>query len=493
MLQSIKIIINKNRFKPGAFVKNVAKLGSATIINQILAFIAVPIISRIYAPEDFGQYGVFIAIAGFFIPLLGGKYEAAIVIAKNEKEANSLYLLSIFFTVLVSIIVILIPLFFINQFLLLFKMEGDKTFIFYLLPVFLFLFGFAQTNKYYLNRHQEYGVISKSIISGKLSSIISKLLYGFLLNGSAFGLILGESIDRLIFILFTFFLNINNTFKSIIENVNFKTIKRTAFKYRNFPKYEMWTDYLNTIGIRLPFLILAYYFNPIIVGFYIFSDQMLRKFIKLFSTNIGTVYYQKISQIDQTELRSKTIEVIRRLSLIGVFPFSLLLVSAPEIFEFVFGNKWITAGVYSQLLSPFIFIIYMLKSIGSLFRVLDYQKYYFRFNLVFFISFTSATIIGGVSNDAVFTVLLISLTGTIVHLLMYFWILRKINIRIMDLVLLIGKYILISMIVVLPTIFIKIYTSNLFLALLSLPFSVIFFLILIYIFDRETINKLVKL
>mgnify|MGYP005995339995 CR=1 FL=1 len=73
------------------FAKNVLKLGGATLFSQMVSFLILPILSRIYSPDDFGTYGVFIAIATFIAVLAGFKYENAIVLSINDKEAKNIF------------------------------------------------------------------------------------------------------------------------------------------------------------------------------------------------------------------------------------------------------------------------------------------------------------------------------------------------------------------------------------------------------------------
>ena len=58
--------------------------------------------------------------------------------------------------------------------------------------------------------------------------------------------------------------------------------------------------------------------------------------------------------------------------LISAFPVILIGIFAPEIFEFIFGNKWISAGVYAQLLIPMIFFKLIVSPVSYVFYI--YKK-----------------------------------------------------------------------------------------------------------------------
>ena len=73
------------------FIRNVSILVSGTIVAQVIAVLASPILSRLYSPEQFGEYAIFITIVGLLSTISSLSYEMAIVKQKEEFDANSLF------------------------------------------------------------------------------------------------------------------------------------------------------------------------------------------------------------------------------------------------------------------------------------------------------------------------------------------------------------------------------------------------------------------
>ena len=51
------------------FARNVGKLLSANIFAQVLGFLVYPILTRLYAPEDFGLLNLFVNIGNILVLL----------------------------------------------------------------------------------------------------------------------------------------------------------------------------------------------------------------------------------------------------------------------------------------------------------------------------------------------------------------------------------------------------------------------------------------
>ena len=68
------------------FVRNSAKLLSAGVIAQAIGILIYPILTRIYAPEDFGLLNLFQSIAGVLIILSTAEYQYAILLPKEDAQ-----------------------------------------------------------------------------------------------------------------------------------------------------------------------------------------------------------------------------------------------------------------------------------------------------------------------------------------------------------------------------------------------------------------------
>ena len=109
-----------NRLKPKSeFARNVLTLMTGTTIAQAIPIAISPILTRIYTPEDFGIFALYMSMASILSVVATGRYELAIMLPKKDEDAINIVALSLIISFLVSFIALLI-VFFLMMLLLLF-------------------------------------------------------------------------------------------------------------------------------------------------------------------------------------------------------------------------------------------------------------------------------------------------------------------------------------------------------------------------------------
>ena len=78
------------------FLGNTLKLVAGAGIGQALTLIISPILTRLYTPSEFGVYTFFISIVGGAALVATLRYEMAIILQKDEKQAINMASLSLF-------------------------------------------------------------------------------------------------------------------------------------------------------------------------------------------------------------------------------------------------------------------------------------------------------------------------------------------------------------------------------------------------------------
>ena len=105
----------KKRFTSGSFARNVLTLMTGTTIAQAIPIAISPILTRIYTPEDFGVFALYMSIASIIAVLATGRYELAIMLPKKDEDAVNIVALSIIIAFFVSLISFLIVFIFNTQ------------------------------------------------------------------------------------------------------------------------------------------------------------------------------------------------------------------------------------------------------------------------------------------------------------------------------------------------------------------------------------------
>ena len=79
------------KLKPKSeFSRNVLTLMTGTTIAQAIPIAISPILTRIYTPEDFGVFALYMAIAAIISVVSTGRYEMAIMLPKRNEDVNAI-------------------------------------------------------------------------------------------------------------------------------------------------------------------------------------------------------------------------------------------------------------------------------------------------------------------------------------------------------------------------------------------------------------------
>lgn len=84
-------------------IKNrILRIGTGTLIAQLLTFILLPFVTRLYTPEEYGKLSLFLALALVLIPIGTFKFDVILVVLDSQKEAKDLLAIGILTSSLIS-------------------------------------------------------------------------------------------------------------------------------------------------------------------------------------------------------------------------------------------------------------------------------------------------------------------------------------------------------------------------------------------------------
>ena len=69
------------------FGRNVLTLMTGSSLAQILPILLIPVLTRLFSPEEFGLYALYMSIITFLLVLSAGRYEQAIVLPVEDRDA----------------------------------------------------------------------------------------------------------------------------------------------------------------------------------------------------------------------------------------------------------------------------------------------------------------------------------------------------------------------------------------------------------------------
>jgi len=410
-----------------SFRRNVITLMMGTIIAQALPLAFMPILTRLYTPQEFGIFATFIALATILGSIATARYEMAILLPKKEEDAINLLALSFLILTLFSLFLgILFCLF--NAPISSFLKNDEIGFWLYFMPLTIFFIGIFNILSNYNNRMQNYKTISQATVIKSIILVASQLVLGFLKQGAT-GLISGQILSHI-------FANMGLA-KEIFKDKRFLSVVQKskmihlAKEHKDFVRFQTPHALLSSVSSNVPIYMFSTFFSMSVVGFYAFSLRIVFTPLSILSSATARVYNQKVVEAyhngeDSYELSKRLLMAIAKRLIV---PFLVIIVFAPEIFAFIFGQSWKEAGVYTQIMSPFLFFNLLVSSISFIPSLINRQKKALTVSIIHLI-FSVVSILIGVHFGNIYLALsLFTLIYTLILWYNLIWMLRELKVR----------------------------------------------------------------
>ncbi len=383
----------------------------------MISIIVSPILTRLYTPEDFGILALFISASSIAAVFATFRYEMAIVLPKEDREAINVLFLSLLITFTITLFVLICVIIFNKEISLMLGNESISVWL-YFLPVSLVLTGLYQTFNYWCNRKKRFKNISASRVSESFSKSSANLIFGYF-KITPGGLILGRIIGQLFS---TSTLLIRNL-KEILNLRHFFSqdiIKAQAKRHKDFPLYSLPTALLDVFSMQIPIVIIVHLFSNYYVGLYSFAFRMLSIPISLIGVSVGQVFYQKFTELYNSNgnLKKLILKTWYSLFLIGVIPMIVIAIWGSEIFSFIFGEEWTDSGRMASFLCIMLFFMFISSPTSSAFIVLRLQKISLIFGIFLLIIRPLAFYIGYYYQDF-YLALTVLVTMEVIQIIIY--------------------------------------------------------------------------
>lgn len=398
-----------------SFGRDVGKLVSGTVIAYVVALFFIPIITRIFSPDIYGVASVFISIVAIITVIACMRYEFAILLPKDDKDAGAVFLLCLIILVCVTLVCIPIMFLFKDMLSELLGNSAVKDYLF-LVPIAVFIDGLYLALRYWNTRRARFGMqaATQALQTTAGSGMQFGLgVCGFVVPGS---LIAGKIIGNASGMLLLLWQFIRYDFQLIKSSFSFSNIWKQMKRYKKFPMINTPSALLNTISAQLPVFILTGFFSSTVTGLYSLGLQIVLMPGSIIGRSISQVFIQRSSIAIRKGTFGKLVtDVTSLLIILSVLPFALLTIVGGDLFQFVFGSKWFEAGVYVQILGVWAFICFISSPLHDITAVLEIQEIEVIWNFSNIVTRFLSLLIGGILGNVYIALILYSISGIIVY------------------------------------------------------------------------------
>lgn len=471
--------------RKSSFAGDVLMLVTGTTFAQLLAILAAPVLTRLYAPDTFGILALFTSITGILSVIACLRYELAIMLPEKDEEAANLFGVSMVFVILVCLLTVPLVWWGKDPVIRWLNAPGLAPFL-WLVPVMVFIHGVFLALNYWNSRTKHFGRLSIARVTSSLTTVMGKLGVGFMGYATA-GTMIGATVAGQAIATSVLGGQIwRDDRKIFLKSIRWKQMCKGIVRHKKFPLLSSWSAFMNTTSSHLPPLMLAMFFSPMVVGFFALGHRLLSMPMSFIGSAIAQVFFQRASAAKHDGTFHLIVRnAFTKLLTLGLFPILLVMIAGKDLFSFFFGSQWSEAGVYAQILAPWIMFQFISSPISTLFSVLEMQGQGLVFNSLLLATRIASLMVGGLLNSILIALMLYSITGSIMYFSICLFILKKSGLNLSVLIKDTSKICIMGFLALLPVVIMKGFNTQPLITVLGGLISLFFYYIVIYVRDKD--------
>jgi O-antigen/teichoic acid export membrane protein len=364
------------------FFRNSFILLTGTVVAQIIPVVMQLFLRRVFSPEEFGAFSVYMSILGILSIIVTLRYEMAIVLPDDNADAANLLCLTIGLSFVFNFFLSFVIFLFHSPIIHLLNFPEKFGLFLYFLPLGVFLFSSYQAINYWLVRTKAFKASSINKVSRRTAEGVIQVIFGII--KLPIGLVIADSFGNLV----NSISGVNQLFRKGIDlkHITINRIILLQKKYIHFPKYNLLPAVLDTFTLAMPIFFINKIFSSQYAGFVDLTQLAIVAPLSIISATISQVLLQKISEkrnANQPILRN-VINLSIFLFLISIIVLLVIQLWSTDLFRLVFGEKWIISGQIAKILVFSYTIRFIVSPISIIFIALEkirvqafWQVFYF--------------------------------------------------------------------------------------------------------------------
>lgn len=358
------------------FIKNFSTFFSGALIAQLVGFLLSPVLSRLYAPEDFAYFTVFTQIM-MILTIFGGRGLLLMIPESDEeKDANITFQLVLIASIILSALIVGFSI----------KYASSIEFFSELWPyvaVGLVLFNLRGAYHYFSLSSMKLSSNSKSRIAESLVGSSSNVTFGFF--GAGFtGLLISNFLGQ-----FTF-LAILKIKLNMFKHDSLKLYSK--FEYKEFWSKKILKSFFQSLShliegiFLLSFSLLISKQGSILqLGFFSFFLKVVNTPFFLMSEYLSQMALKRLVDLNSHEDKfSFYMKLSALLGGISLFSIIIIYFFGEEIFKFIFGEQWRDSGTIAKFYILGVMATFFIRSLQYVPNIYGKHWIYTTFSLFTF-------------------------------------------------------------------------------------------------------------
>ncbi len=343
-------------------------LGGTALAHGLTAA-ALPVLSRLYSPTDFGMLAVFSSVLLIIAAAACLRYDVAVAIPVRDDDALHLLVLAVSCALgtsaLLAVAVAIAPTW-ISQRL------GQPSLAPYLwlLPLGVLLAGAYSALQFWYVRQKRFGLLAKTRIIQSASSAGTQIGLGWGVAANPIGLLLGYVMNTGIACLV-----LGGQLLRTAPVISAARVWALAVDYSRFPRYSTLESIANSAAIQIPVIMIAAIAAPAEAGFLMMAMYVMQAPMSLIGTAISQVYVSRAPAVQlEGRLGPYTADILGGLFKAGIGPLLATGILSPILFALIFGSGWQRAGWLVSWMTPWFLLQFLAAPISLAMHVTGHQR-----------------------------------------------------------------------------------------------------------------------
>ena len=401
-----------DKFKKYSLNKAI-KLSGATAIAQVVSYVAIPLLTRLFSVEDYATLALFFSWLLPLVVLSTFRIEFSIPDAGSDGESilrrDIALNVSLYFSFGILLVMLLIRL-----------MGYQFHNVLWFLPMGVLVTAWSQVYNFYTTRTGEFRLNGFNRIIGNLSISLISIIIGYFFYhgyGLVMGFVLGQIISVITFVVFS---------KGKLRVRDILGLRFAIPHISTFRKYLVYntpTGLIEVLQLSIIVFALESYFGSMATGSFYLCWRILQAPSSLISNTIFLSQYSAASDLNRKgKSFVSMVSYTFMLLLLAAIPVMLVVFFQGEnLFTWVFGETWIEAGSFATVMVIYFGFNFAVTPFSYVPLIKERQRKLLFFSLLDLILRCAAFYIGARFGDVKLAVLLFSISGVIFCLINVVW------------------------------------------------------------------------
>lgn len=369
----------------GSFTQNLAITFSGNVMAQVIGFGFTPFIARIYGPEAYGIFALFIAMVNNLSPLSTLQFPSGYVAAKDDGEFYRIVKITLGVLIFGTTVHGLIVFLFQHEISSVFNISELEPYFFWM-PIYFFLMGLDQILLGWNIRLKEF---RRGATAKVFSTTVSKgttVLMGLVSNPTASGIIVGNLLTYPFESIIKLGPAVRKSVSHVFTVYSWRSLRETFLNFKSYALLVTPGLFVSNLSSQLPVYYFSLTFNNATVGLFAMANSFVNMPLALVINSSTTVFLQKAAETMQRskeELKELVETLYKKLFFVSFLPLALLAFISEWVFSLLFGSQWEQSGLFAAFLCVSAVMNIANTPLTVLYRLMHHEKINFLINVIF--------------------------------------------------------------------------------------------------------------